>query len=60
VKRQEKQKDPNVKEAENMIQRALGCKVDITDRGGKGKIVLQYSSLGDFDRILDALSHHHD
>jgi ParB family transcriptional regulator, chromosome partitioning protein len=50
-----KVKDPNVKAAETSIQRALGCKVEITDRGGKGKIVLQYASLEDFDRIVEAL-----
>jgi ParB family transcriptional regulator, chromosome partitioning protein len=48
-------KDPNVKAAETAIQRTLGCKVEITDRGGKGKIVLQYASLEDFDRIVEAL-----
>jgi hypothetical protein len=30
--------------------------VQIDDRGGKGKIVLQYASLEDFDRILDVLA----
>jgi len=48
-------KDPNVKAAESALKSALGCKVDIKDRGGKGKIVLQYRNIEDFDRILDAL-----
>jgi ParB family chromosome partitioning protein len=48
-------KDPNVKAAESALKSALGCKVDIKDRGGKGKIVLQYASIEDFDRILEAL-----
>jgi len=48
--------DPNVKEAENGLRRALGVKVTITDRKGKGKILLEYSSLEDFDRILSALA----
>ena len=48
-------KDPNVKAAEAALKSALGCKVDIKDRGGKGKIVLQYASIEDFDRILEAL-----
>jgi ParB family chromosome partitioning protein len=47
--------DPNVREAENEIQRALGVRVTITDRHGRGKILLEYSSLEDFDRILAAL-----
>ena len=48
--------DPNVKEAENELRRALGVKVTITDRKGKGKILLEYSSLEDFDRIVGSLS----
>ena len=48
--------DPNVREAARSLERALGVKVDIQDRKGKGKIILKYSSLEDFDRILDALS----
>ena len=47
--------DPNVREAELQLQRALGCKVQISDRKGKGKVVIQYNSLEDFDRILEVL-----
>jgi len=47
--------DPNVREAENALQRALGVRVTIDDRKGRGKILIEYSSLEDFDRILDAL-----
>jgi len=53
--RAEKQKDPNVRAAEVSLQRTLGCKVEINDRGGKGKITLQYATLEDFDRILERL-----
>jgi ParB family chromosome partitioning protein len=49
--------DPNVKEAERQLERVLGVRVTITDRKGKGKILLEYSSLEDFDRILSALGH---
>jgi ParB family transcriptional regulator, chromosome partitioning protein len=55
AEKEAKTKDPNVKAAETAIQRTLGCKVEITDRGGRGKIVLQYASLEDFDRIVEAL-----
>jgi ParB family chromosome partitioning protein len=48
--------DPNVKEAEKELEQALGVRVTITDRKGKGKILLEYSSLEDFDRIVAALS----
>src|SRR5947209_7048419 len=43
--------DPNVREAARNLERILGVKVDIHDRKGKGKIILKYSSLEDFDRI---------
>jgi ParB family transcriptional regulator, chromosome partitioning protein len=48
--------DPNVREAQNVLERALGVKVEIQDRKGKGKIVLRYGSLEDFDRIVEALA----
>jgi ParB family chromosome partitioning protein len=44
--------DPNVREAEHDLQRALGVHVTITDRKGKGKILIEYSSREDFERIL--------
>jgi ParB family transcriptional regulator, chromosome partitioning protein len=47
--------DPNVKEAERQLERSLGVKVTITDRNGKGRILLEYKSLEDFDRILELL-----
>ena len=51
----QRQVDPNVKEAESVLQRALGVRVTINDRQGKGKILIEYSSLEDFDRILEIL-----
>lgn len=48
--------DPNVKEAEKQLERALGVRVTITDRKGKGKILLEYSTLDDFDRIMEVLA----
>ncbi len=47
--------DPNVREAQRTLERSLGVKVEIQDRKGKGKIILRYGSLDDFDRILEAL-----
>jgi len=47
--------DPNVREAQRTLERSLGVKVEIQDRKGKGKIILKYGSLDDFDRILEAL-----
>jgi ParB family transcriptional regulator, chromosome partitioning protein len=51
----EERVDPNVRAAQTELERALGVRVRITDRKGKGKIVIQYSSLEDFDRVLDLL-----
>ena len=47
--------DPNVRAAEEELQRALGVRVTIRDKQGKGKIVIEYASLEDFDRILESL-----
>ncbi len=48
--------DPNVREAEQQLQRSLGLRVQIQDKHGKGKIVLEYKSLEDFDRVLEMLN----
>ncbi len=48
--------DPNVRAAQRTLERALGVKVEIQDHKGKGKIVLKYGSLEDFDRIVEALA----
>jgi ParB family transcriptional regulator, chromosome partitioning protein len=47
--------DPNVRAAETELERLLGCRVKITDRRGKGRIIIEYSSLDDFDRVLEML-----
>jgi ParB family chromosome partitioning protein len=51
----ERQIDPNVREVEREMERALGVRVTIADRNGKGKIVLEYKSLEDFDRVVEML-----
>jgi ParB family chromosome partitioning protein len=48
--------DPNVRAAEEELQRALGVRVTIRDNKGKGKIVIAYASLEDFDRVVETLS----
>ncbi len=53
--RREKYVDPNVREAQRELERSLGVKVVIKDRNGKGKIILQYGSLEDFDRVVERL-----
>ncbi len=51
----ERKVDPNVREAERELQRALGVKVQITDKNGRGRIQIDYKTLEDFDRVLEAL-----
>jgi len=48
--------DPNVREAARTLEQALGVKVEIKDHKGKGRIILKYASLEDFDRIVEALA----
>lgn len=48
--------DPNVQAMQSELERLLGLRVQVKDRKGKGKIVIQYSSLDDFDRLLEMLS----
>ena len=47
--------DANVKAAESELQRMLGMRVRISDRKGKGTILIQYQSIDEFDRLLDVL-----
>ncbi len=47
--------DPNVRAAQRELERVLGVRVKIRDRNGKGKITLEYSTLEDFDRVVEML-----
>lgn len=47
--------DPNVRAAQQELERSLGMRVRIRDRRGKGKIVIEYATLEDFDRVLEML-----
>jgi ParB family chromosome partitioning protein len=48
--------DPNVRAAQTEIERVLGLRVQIKDRHGRGRIVIEYDSIDDFDRLTQALS----
>jgi ParB family chromosome partitioning protein len=59
AKGEEKEKtplDPNVREARDLLQRALGLKVSIEDKNGRGRVIIEYSRLEDFDALLEALA----
>jgi ParB family transcriptional regulator, chromosome partitioning protein len=47
--------DPNVRAARIEMEGRLGCRVKIVDKNGKGKVVIEYKGLDDFDRIVEAL-----
>jgi ParB family chromosome partitioning protein len=47
--------DPNVREVQESLQRALGLKVRIEDRKGRGRVIIEYGQLEEFDRLLDRL-----
>jgi ParB family transcriptional regulator, chromosome partitioning protein len=54
--RKERIVDPNVRAAEDSLRRALGVRVTIKDHKGRGRIVLEYRTLEDFDRIVEAVT----
>jgi ParB family chromosome partitioning protein len=48
--------DPNVREVQDRLQRALGLKVHIEDHNGRGKVIIEYGRLEDFDTLLEQLA----
>jgi ParB family transcriptional regulator, chromosome partitioning protein len=63
VKKEEKEKksggarwvDPNVRAAQLDLERMLGVRVRIRDRRGRGKIVIEYSTVDDYERVVGML-----
>ena len=47
--------DPNVRSAQVDLERLLGVRVRIRDRKGKGKIVIEYSNVDDYERVVEML-----
>jgi ParB family transcriptional regulator, chromosome partitioning protein len=55
--KQEKRVDPNVADAERRLREALGLRVQVVARpNNKGKVLIRYESIEDFDRILELLA----
>jgi ParB family transcriptional regulator, chromosome partitioning protein len=48
--------DPNVREVKDRLQRALGLKVSIDDKNGRGRVIIEYARLEDFDTLLEQLA----
>jgi ParB family chromosome partitioning protein len=47
--------DPNVKAAQSELERMLGVRVRIRDRKGRGKIVIEYSNVDDYERVVEMI-----
>jgi ParB family chromosome partitioning protein len=47
--------DANVRAVQEHLQRELGLKVRIEDKNGKGRVVIEYTRLEDFDSIMATL-----
>ncbi len=48
--------DPNVRAAQMDLERMLGVRVRIRDRKGKGKIVIEYSTVDDYERVVECFA----
>lgn len=48
--------DPNVRAAQEKLQRTLGLRVRIEDKNGRGRVIIEYARLEDFDALMDALA----
>jgi ParB family chromosome partitioning protein len=47
--------DANVRAIQDHLQRELGLKVRIEDKNGRGRVVIEYARLEDFDSIMSTL-----
>jgi len=47
--------DPNVRAAQRELEQTLGLRVRISDRNGKGKIVIEYATVDDYGRVVEML-----
>jgi ParB family transcriptional regulator, chromosome partitioning protein len=47
--------DPNVRAAQSAMERILGMRVRIKDRNGKGRIVIEYATVDDYERVVEML-----
>jgi ParB family chromosome partitioning protein len=48
--------DPNIREVKERLQRSLGLKVSIEDKNGRGRVIIEYARLEDFDALLEQLA----
>lgn len=55
-KRRESVENPNVRHLQETLQRALGVRVTIHDRGSSGALEIHYASLDELDRLVERLA----
>ena len=48
--------DPNVHDIEELIQRTIGLRVKVEDRQGRGRVIIEYADLKDFDSLMTTLN----
>ncbi len=51
----QKAKDPDIAHLEDELRQILGTKVTVEGKKGRGKLIIEYYSLDDLDRVLDIL-----
>jgi len=52
----EPQVDPNVRAMEEQFRRALGSRVSIRDHNGRGRIMIYYGKMDEFDHIYEIIT----
>ncbi len=50
--------DPNVRAEQRSLEAILGLRVRIRDRKGRGKILIEYGTIEEFDRVVTMLKGH--
>jgi ParB family chromosome partitioning protein len=55
AEKEEQPIDPNVREVQDRLQRALGLRVKIEDHNGHGRVIIEYGHLEDFDALLERI-----
>ncbi len=48
-------RDPNVADAEERLRSALGMRVSIEDKHGRGRVIIEYARLEDFDTLMERI-----
>jgi len=47
--------DPNVRAAQERLQQALGLRVRVEDQNGRGRVIIEYARLEDFDSLMERI-----